>query len=113
MTRLCLGVVLLCFGAGCAHKPLSGSALDRVIRPAFVSRIEDEAGPKSYVFRGDGTYGDKLKKLSAKEADRRLAVKLASGSEDESGNKVMSINRSSGRYPARTPCAAAAGRPVD
>lgn len=86
-------LVLLVVATGCAHKPLSGAALDRVVRPAFISRIEDQAGPKSYVFRGDGSYGDKLKKLSAKEADRRLSVKLTSGSEDVEGNKTPTINR--------------------
>lgn len=85
--------VVLLLAVGCAHKPLSGRDLDRVIKPAFVSRIEDQAGPKSYVFRGDGTYADKLKKLSDKEADRRLAVKLAGGSEDAEGNKKLTINR--------------------
>jgi hypothetical protein len=93
MTQRVPGVLLLLLATGCAHKPLSGGALDRVIRPAFISRIEDEAGPKSHVFRGDSSYGDKLKKLSAKEADRRLAVKLAGGAEDPEGNKVPTINR--------------------
>ncbi len=79
--------------AGCAHKPLAGSALDHVMKPAFISRIEDEAGPRAFVFRNDGTYGDKLKKLSAKEADRRLTVKLTAGGEDEQGNKIATINR--------------------
>lgn len=79
--------------AGCAHKPLSGRDLDRVVHPAFISRIEDGAGPKAQVFRSDGAYGDKLKKLAPKEADRRLAVKLTSGSEDPEGNKIPTINR--------------------
>src|SRR4051794_21115793 len=85
--------VVLLLAAGCAHKPLSGAALDRVVRPAFISRIEDEAGPKAYVFRADSSYGEKLKKLSAKEADRRLQVKLASGSEETDGTKIPTINR--------------------
>jgi hypothetical protein len=85
--------VVLLLAVGCAHKPLSGASLDEVTRPAFISRIEDEAGPKSRVFRGDGSYGDKLKKLSAKEADRRLAAKLAGGAEDVEGNKKPTINR--------------------
>jgi hypothetical protein len=93
MTLRAPGVLLLLLASGCAHKSLSGAALDRVTRPAFISRIEDDAGPKSYVFRGDGSYGDKLKKLSAKEADRRLAVKLADGAEDAEGNKLPTINR--------------------
>lgn len=64
---------------GCAHSPLSGSDLDRARRPAFISRIEEKAGPRSYVFQGDSTYGAKLKKLEPKEADRRLQVKLEKG----------------------------------
>jgi hypothetical protein len=64
---------------GCAHHPLAGADLDRVRRPAFVSRIEDEAGPRATVFRDDASYGGKLKKLEPKEADRRLQVKLAKG----------------------------------
>ncbi|MDQ3263063.1 MAG: hypothetical protein M3Y59_05300 [Myxococcota bacterium] len=63
----------------CGHRRLSGSELDRVQRPAFISRIEDDAGPRALVFREDGAYGGKLKKLDAKEADRRLAVKLQRG----------------------------------
>jgi hypothetical protein len=86
-------VAVLMLAAGCAHKPLSGAALDRVTRPAFISRIDEEAGPKAYVFRSDGSYSDKLKKLSAKEADRRLQVKLADGSDDGEGNKIPSMNR--------------------
>lgn len=61
---------------GCAHKPLSGGALDEVRRPAFISRIEENAGPKSEVFRGDSSYSPKLKRLEPKEADRRLSAKL-------------------------------------
>src|SRR3954464_15897004 len=91
MRPLALGAVLL--AVGCAHKPLSGADLDRVTHPAFVSRIEDQAGPKARVFRDDSTYRDKLKKLDAKEADRRLAVKLTSGAEDPNGAKIPSINR--------------------
>lgn len=91
MRHLALGVFVL--AVGCAHKPLSGSDLDRVQRPAFISRIEDQAGPKARVFRDDSTYRDKLKKLDAKEADRRLAVKLTSGADDPNGVKIPSINR--------------------
>ncbi|NRD58450.1 MULTISPECIES: hypothetical protein [Corallococcus] len=68
--------VLVAFTAGCASKRLSGADLDRVQRPAFISRIEDGAGPKSKVFQEDSAYSDKLKKLEPKEADRRLTVKL-------------------------------------
>ncbi len=68
---------------GCAHSPLSGSDLDRVSRPAFISRIEEKAGPRSLVFQGDSTYGGKLKKLEPKEADRRLQVRLEKGIPDK------------------------------
>ncbi|MCY1041638.1 hypothetical protein OV208_09965 [Corallococcus sp. bb12-1] len=68
--------ILLAFTVGCASQRLSGADLDRVHRPAFISRIEDGAGPKSLVFREDGAYSSKLKKLEDKEADRRLTVKL-------------------------------------
>lgn len=75
-----LWIVSLCaLTAGCAHQRLSGADLDRVERPAFISRIEDDAGPRSDVFRGDGSYGAKLKKLEPREADRRLTVKLQRG----------------------------------
>jgi hypothetical protein len=88
-----LPLLALALATGCAHKPLSGRDLDRVSRPAFISRIEDGAGPRSWVFRGDGSYGDKLKKLQPKEADRRLTVKLTSGSEDKAGGKIPSMSR--------------------
>jgi hypothetical protein len=70
-------LVLLALVTGCASQRLSGASLDEVARPAFISRIEEQAGPKSLVFREDDAYGDKLKKLEPKEADRRLQVKLA------------------------------------
>jgi hypothetical protein len=72
----CVFLSVLVFLSGCATTRLSGSELDRVVQPAFISRIEIEAGPKSLVFREDGAYGDKLKKLEPKEADRRLQAKL-------------------------------------
>jgi len=62
---------------GCAHQPLSGSDLDRVRRPAFISRIDEGAGPQSAVFREDAVFQGKLKKLDPREADRRLQLKLA------------------------------------
>ncbi len=71
-----LCALALCF-AGCAHRPLSPGDLRQVHRPAFVSWIEDGAGPKSRVFRDDSAYQTKLKRLDPKEADRRLQVKLA------------------------------------
>ncbi|WP_171438466.1 hypothetical protein [Corallococcus exercitus] len=73
---LLFAAVLVAFTAGCASQRLSGADLDRVQRPAFISRIEDGAGPKSRVFQEDSAYSDKLKKLEPKEADRRLTVKL-------------------------------------
>jgi hypothetical protein len=88
-----LAALAVVLAVGCAHKPLSASDLDRVQRPAFVSRIEDQAGPKAWVFREDSAYRDKLKKLEPKEADRRLAVKLASGSDDEKLGHINTINR--------------------
>ncbi|MGQ0504014.1 MAG: hypothetical protein ACT4TC_01715 [Myxococcaceae bacterium] len=78
MRSLLLSV--LAFAAvGCAHSPLSGGDLDRVNRPAFISRIEEGGGPKSWVFRDDSSYEKKLGRLDRKEADRRLAVKLSKG----------------------------------
>jgi hypothetical protein len=56
---------------------LAGADLDGVARPAFISRIEIKAGPRSLVFQEDGAYREKLKKLEPKEADRRLQAKLA------------------------------------
>lgn len=41
-----------------------------------MSWIEVSAGPKATVFRDDGAYAAKLKKLSPAEADRRLQLKL-------------------------------------
>ncbi len=76
MTRSILFSLVLALAAGCASQRLAGADLDRVRRPAFISRIEDGAGPKSLVFREDSAYGDKLKKLEPVEADRRLTVKL-------------------------------------
>jgi hypothetical protein len=88
-----LAALAVVLAVGCAHKPLSASDLDRVARPAFISRIEDQAGPKAWVFREDSAYRDKLKKLEPKEADRRLAVKLTSGSDDEKLGHINTINR--------------------
>ncbi len=77
--RTLLPVVLL-LGVGCAHRPLSASALDETKVIAFIARIEDEAGPKSNVFRNDGSYKDRLKRLDDKEGDRRLGNALTVGS---------------------------------
>ncbi|WP_224363219.1 hypothetical protein [Hyalangium versicolor] len=73
----CKFLVLLAFLSGCATTRLAGAELDRVTQPAFISRIEDGAGPKALVFREDDAYGEKLKKLEPKEADRRLQAKLS------------------------------------
>jgi hypothetical protein len=64
------------FFCGCSHVALSGSDLDQVNRPVFLSRIEEGAGPESRVFRDDATYAAKLKTLAPEEADRRLRLKL-------------------------------------
>ena len=76
MVRNSFLVFLALLTAGCASQRLAGADLDRVARPAFISRIELEAGPRSLVFQKDGAYKDKLKKLEPKEADRRLQAKL-------------------------------------
>lgn len=73
-------VVLLLSLVGCAHKPLSASELDQTKLIAFIARIEDEAGPKSNVFRNDSSYKERLKRLDDKEGDRRLGNALAVGS---------------------------------
>jgi hypothetical protein len=72
----CVIPVLLVVLSGCATT-LSGADLDRVRQPAFISRIEENAGPKALVFREDDAYSEKLKKLEPKEADRRLQAKLS------------------------------------
>ncbi|MDY7231089.1 hypothetical protein [Hyalangium rubrum] len=74
----CVFLVLVAVLSGCASTRLSGANLDRVVQPAFISRIEEAAGPKSLVFQEDDAYGEKLKKLEPKEADRRLRAKLIS-----------------------------------
>jgi hypothetical protein len=61
---------------GCAHTSLSGSDLRGVHHPAFISRVEDGAGPRSRVFRDDASYGPSLKRLEPAEGDRRLSDKL-------------------------------------
>ena len=84
MAALCLG--------GCAHRPLSSDGLRQVHRPAFVSWIEDGAGPKSRVFREDPSYQGKLKRLDPKEADRRLQVKLANAiSRFETSDRLRAV----------------------
>ncbi|WNG27191.1 hypothetical protein F0U62_26635 [Cystobacter fuscus] len=78
MTRRALLGLLAFLLVGCSSRRLSGSALDEVRRPAFISRITLTAGPHSHVFQDDGSYRDKLKKLAPQDADRRLEAKLAS-----------------------------------
>ncbi len=71
---------------GCAHRPLSASSLDETRQIAFLARIEDEAGPRSRVFREDSAYRPVLapRRIDDKEADRRLGNVLAAGSFDKS-----------------------------
>ena len=89
MSRV-LAVVLL---AGCAHAPLSRGSLEATRSVAIVSRIADEAGPHSTVFRDDSTYRAELDKrrIDSKEADRRLALVLARGSfqKDADGSRRL------------------------
>jgi hypothetical protein len=81
--RSTLGLVAVLV-VGCAHSPLAPSALESIERPAFIARIEEGAGPKSVVFRDDfASYAQRLKKLDAKEADRRLTLKLEKGTDSE------------------------------
>jgi hypothetical protein len=78
--------------ASCAHSKLSASDLRKVNRPAFVSWIEANAGPKSRVFQDDRTFQARLKKLDPKEADRRLSVKLGSGtSRFETSDRLRAV----------------------
>lgn len=75
---------------GCAHKPLSGADLDDTKLIAFIARIEDEAGPKSTVFRDDSSYRPTLapRRIDDKEADRRLANVLTNGTMDKKTRAV-------------------------
>lgn len=81
---LLLAVTGLAF-LGCAHKPLSASALDESRQIAFLARIETEAGPHSRVFQDDNAYRKVLdpRRIDNKEADRRLGNVLAAGSFDK------------------------------
>lgn len=100
--RILLLLTFAALGLGCAHKPLAGAELDRVARPAFISRIVEGAGPRSEVFRGDSTYAPRLKRLEPREADRRLTVKL---------QKAMSRFEIAERLRARTYSSLPAERP--
>ena len=85
-------LVVLAIGlAGCAHSPLSASALDDTKSIAFIARIEDEAGPKSNVFRADGAYKERLKRLDDKEGDRRLGNALTVGSLEKNEAGVYEV----------------------
>lgn len=87
-----LVALFVCLGA-CAHSPLSPTALDEARGVAIVARIEDEAGPRSTVFRDDITWRPQLepRRIDDKEADRRLAAVLANGTfeKDASGAKRL------------------------
>lgn len=73
--RLAASVLVLGL-AGCAHTALEGSDLDRVQRPAFVSRVSDEAGPRVSVYRSDSAQASKLAGTSPEDADRKLEESL-------------------------------------
>lgn len=75
-------LVVLLLMTGCAHAPLSRASLETTRAVAIISRIADEAGPRSTVFRDDSSYRPQLdaRRLEPKEADRRLSVVLARGS---------------------------------
>ena len=88
--RSSLVVLLLCLG-GCAHKPLSASALDETKLIAFIARIEDEAGPRSNVFRNDSAYKPRLKRLDEKEGDRRLGNALSVGTMEKKENGEFEV----------------------
>lgn len=92
-SSMSLVVLLLSLLAGCAHQPLSASALDQTRVVAFIARIEDEAGPKSNVFRSDGSYRDRLKRLDDKEGDRRLGNALTVGSFEKNELTHRTISR--------------------
>jgi hypothetical protein len=87
---LTFGLVLVLTGTGCAHNPLSAGELRSFRRPAFISRIEDDAGPRAEVFQADSAYSPKLEplRLDAKEADRRLQAKLKAVSRFEIAERV-------------------------
>jgi hypothetical protein len=75
--RLLMPLTALVLSGGCAHFDIAPSDLDQVHRPAFVSRIAENGGPQSRVFRDDWTYHQRLTYLEPPEADRRLQAKLS------------------------------------
>lgn len=74
-----IALTLLPILVGCGHVPLSASELNTVARPAFVARLELDAGPRSTVFRDLSSQAARLQGLAPAEGDRRLAAKLAQG----------------------------------
>lgn len=72
----------------CAGVPLSASELNGVARPAFVSRLELDAGPRSSVFRDLTSMHPRLQGLAPDEADRRLVAKLTTVSRFELSERL-------------------------
>ena len=81
-------VVMLFALAGCAHAPLAPSALREIRKVAILARVGDEAGPRSTVFRDDGSYATRLGERSAQEADADLGKALAQGSYNRRKDKA-------------------------
>lgn len=75
LTRLWLATPLLL--GGCASHRLAPADLERVERPAFVSRVAPDAGPEARVFREDASWAPQLRTLTPEQADDRLAAKVA------------------------------------
>lgn len=76
MTHRLAASILTLGLAACAHSTLEGSDLDRVQRPAFVSRVTDEAGPRVSVYRSDAAQAARLGGTSPEDADRKLEETL-------------------------------------
>lgn len=92
--RALSGLLTAMVVSGCAVHLPAPSALDETKQVAFIARITDGAGPRSTVFRDDGAYKEKLKRLSPEEADRRLGNALTVGSLDKQGElAVRTISR--------------------
>jgi hypothetical protein len=81
-----LAAALCC---SCSHVALSSTDLNGISRVAFISRIEESAGPQSTVFRDDSSYRSKLagRKIEDKEADRRLTAVLTDGTFEKRGGE--------------------------
>jgi hypothetical protein len=97
--RLLVAASFAVFTIGCAHKPLAAEDLDLVRQVAFISRIAEDAGPKSTVFRDDPSYRPKLapRRIDDQEADRRLALVLAQGTR-ENRRRGVSASRTMSRF---------------